>query len=79
MSVETNYTEEKAMNTQINALKQACRAFYEREHRAGITTDELVAFKACKAAVQAVTGEYYASGEWHVTCFDNATLLEVAK
>lgn len=67
------------MNSQLDALKQACRAFYEREHRQSITTDELIAYKACKAAVKDATGEYYASGEWHATCFDDATLLEMVK
>jgi len=60
------------MNMQIEALKQACRAFYEREHRTGITTDELIVYKACKAAVKDATGEYYASGEWHASQWDAA-------
>lgn len=66
------------MDTQINALKQACRCFYEREHRTGITVDELIAYKACKAAVQEVTGEYWASGEWHATQW-NAAWEEMTK
>ena len=67
------------MNIQIEALKQACRAFYEREHRTGITVDELMVYKACQAAVKTATGEYYASGAWHTTCFDDAVFLEVTK
>jgi len=60
------------MTAQIDALKQACRAFYEREHRTGITVDELIVYKACKAAVQAVTGEYWANGEWLTSQWDAA-------
>ena len=60
------------MNMQIEALKQACRAFYEREHRTGITVEELIAYKACKAAVKDATGEYYANGEWHASQWDAA-------
>ena len=59
------------MTTQISALKQACRVFYEREHRTGLTMDELIAYKACKAAVQAATGEYYSNGAWWDSQFDD--------
>jgi hypothetical protein len=68
------------MNQQINALKWAAQAFYQREHSTGLRMQELAAYKACVAAVKAaIPGVMWASGEWHTSIFDDSTILEVAK
>lgn len=54
---------------QIEAMKQVILVLYEREHRAGLTADELVAYHACRGVVSDETGEYYSGGQWYQSQF----------